>query len=150
MRSRRLADYGITETAFIHLLLGLDGKSRFQARGLPSKPNICGVYYDHIRMIFRIRIDSPDHDEIPEGDVIPWREWNIVRVEENPETVAQDCAAELESLRAIFSNDMLNESVVAREAYQQGWRDCQRQQGIQINWLTKKGMGDANEQYYTS
>lgn len=50
-----------------------------------------------------------------------------------------DRDAEVASLRAVFS-DYVQDSVVAREAYAQGWRDCQRQEEM-ANQPTARAYG---------
>lgn len=177
--TRRLMDYGITEEAFLSLLASLDGRTRFRLHGLPESPRIVGVHHDHERRTFRVRIESPAHAEVREGEVVPWGKWEIERIphagldpnhvwsdeevlrqvrgrqadavargislprmadvetllraHDNLTAALGDAEAELTSLRAIFENDMLDESAVAREAYAQGWRDCQRQAALTTN-----------------
>ena len=61
-------DYAITEDAFLAILTGMDGRTRFRLRGLPESPRLLGVNYDWERRTFRVRIESPEHREAPEGE----------------------------------------------------------------------------------
>jgi hypothetical protein len=68
---RRRMRLDIEADIFLKLLLGLDGKRRLQAHGLPKDARCIGLTVDSVWNTVSLMLESAEFDEVPPEYVVP-------------------------------------------------------------------------------